>query len=100
VRGVGGREAGDKVTACCCSAPSYNALRPSLATADGPFWGGNPIWGALGATVLSLIIGSVLSYILVNVRSWFGTFVTANCGWQRRFLLASGLSRPAALSSD
>lgn len=34
---------------------------------DGPFWGGNPMWGALGATVLSLIIGSILAYALVNV---------------------------------
>ena len=35
---------------------------------DGPFWGGNAMWGALAATVASLVIGSILSYALVNVR--------------------------------
>ena len=34
---------------------------------DGPFWGGNPIWGALGTMVLALVLGSILSYTLVNV---------------------------------
>ncbi|EFN59567.1 hypothetical protein CHLNCDRAFT_132902 [Chlorella variabilis] len=34
---------------------------------DGPYWGGNPMWGALGAVVLALVLGSLLSYALVNM---------------------------------
>ena len=47
----------------------------SPAFADGPFWGGNAMWGALVATVASLVIGSILSYALVNVSG--RTAVTA-----------------------
>lgn len=43
--------------------PACLPLRP----ADGPFWGGNPIWGSLVAIVSALIIGSCLAYALVNV---------------------------------
>lgn len=39
----------------------------SKRSPDGPFWGGNAMWGALAATVASLVIGSILSYALVNV---------------------------------
>lgn len=39
--------------------------------ADGPFWGGNAMWGALAAIVASLVIGSILSYALVNVSGWY-----------------------------
>ncbi len=45
---------------------------PMRLPADGPFWGGNPMWGALGATVLSLIIGSILAYALVSVSALCG----------------------------
>ncbi|KAI3429256.1 hypothetical protein D9Q98_005353 [Chlorella vulgaris] len=34
---------------------------------EGPFWGGNPIWGSLAAIVGALVVGSTLSYALVNV---------------------------------
>lgn len=36
--------------------------------ADGPFWGGNAMWGALFGIVAALVVGSIFSYVLVNVR--------------------------------
>lgn len=61
----------------CISCADHRTLTPCLALpcpapplpspADGPFWGGNAMWGALAATVASLVIGSILSYALVNV---------------------------------
>jgi len=67
--------------------PSWPLTLPLLLllsplAAEGPFWGGNAVWGALGATVISLLVGSILAYLVATVggmgavrspgRSWCG----------------------------
>lgn len=47
---------------------------------DGPYWGGNPMWGALGAIVLALVLGSIASYVLVNTVAMPARFPTEAIG--------------------
>lgn len=50
---------------CFCAWKLYD--KRNKRNPDGPYLGGSPIWGALGTTILSLILGAVLSYVLVQV---------------------------------
>lgn len=50
---------------CFCAWKLYD--KRNKRNPDGPYLGGSPIWGALGTTILSLLLGAVLSYALVQV---------------------------------
>ena len=50
---------------CFCAWKLYD--KRNKRNPDGPYLGGSPIWGALGSTILSLLFGAVLSYVLVQV---------------------------------
>lgn len=50
---------------CFCAWKLYD--KRSKRDPDGPHIGGSPIWGALGSTLLALIVGGVVSYALVHV---------------------------------
>lgn len=50
---------------CFCAWKLYD--KRSKRDPDGPHLGGSPIWGALGSTLLSLIVGGCVSVLLVSV---------------------------------
>ena len=49
-----------------CPAPPPPPPPPGPCTADGPHWGGSPIWGALGNTVAALLLGAALGFFFVQ----------------------------------
>lgn len=50
---------------CFCAWKLYD--KRNKRNPDGPYWGNSPIWGALLSTVLSLIAGGLLSYVLAQI---------------------------------
>lgn len=50
---------------CFCAWKLYD--KRNKRNPDGPYLGGSPIWGALGSTLLALLVGAVLSYCLIQV---------------------------------
>ena len=53
------------VAICFCTWRLFDKRR--IRNPDGPFFGNSPIWGALGTTLLGLVVGSVvrLKYVLI-----------------------------------
>lgn len=49
---------------CFCAWKLYD--KRNKRNPDGPYWGNSPIWGALVSTVMSLIAGGLISYILAQ----------------------------------
>lgn len=78
---------------CFCAWKLYD--KRNKRNPDGPYWGNSPIWGALLTTVLSLVGGGLVSYVLAQVVPLppkisidaMGLFViTITLGWTAIFL--------------
>jgi ATP-dependent HslUV protease ATP-binding subunit HslU len=50
---------------CFCAWKLYD--KRNKRNPDGPYLGGSPIWGALGSTIFSLLMGAVVSFGLVQI---------------------------------
>lgn len=49
---------------CFCAWKLYD--KRNKRNPDGPYWGGSPIWGALLTTILALVVGGFVSYLLAQ----------------------------------
>lgn len=50
---------------CFCAWKLYD--KRNKRNPDGPYLGGSPIWGALGSTIVSLLLGALVSFALVQI---------------------------------
>ena len=46
---------------CFCTYRLFDKRRKR--NPEGPYWGNSPVWGALGATVLGLVVGGLVSML-------------------------------------
>ncbi|KAL0041566.1 hypothetical protein WJX79_007563 [Trebouxia sp. C0005] len=49
---------------CFCTYRLFDKRRKR--NPEGPYWGNSPVWGALGATVLGLVVGGLVAWLTVS----------------------------------
>lgn len=49
---------------CFCTYRLFDKRRKR--NPEGPYWGNSPVWGALGATVLGLVVGGLVAWLTVR----------------------------------
>lgn len=47
---------------------------------DGPFFGGSPIWGALGTTAIGFVIASIVAILFIPALPWPENFPSDGVG--------------------